>query len=144
MIAQDLALVEMQGLVRTCRESREAFRTAAQVVKSPRLAAELMSFGDQRHDFAMAMQVMLMTLGLEPLDAAGEPSRVRRLPVASEADVDVLATCERLEAQAAADYAAAQKDSWPSSVQEMINTHLRSFRLAEKRLKLMRVQEATV
>jgi uncharacterized protein (TIGR02284 family) len=119
----------LNGLIETCRDGEEGFRTAAEGVKSAELRELFQGYSHQRAGFASELQDEVRRLGGDPERSGSIVASLHRgwmgLRAALEGDDDraIVSECERGETQALETYRTALGTDMPANVRAMIERH---------------------
>ncbi len=134
-------IANLNGLIETCRDGQEGFRTAAAGVKSAELRELFERYSHQRASFADELQDEVRRIGGEPEQTGSLVGSLHRgwmgLRAAVEGDDDrgVVSECERGEEAALADYRAALGADLPAAVRSIVE---RQFAEVKKAHDLIR------
>ena len=126
-MASDAEVIStLNGLIETCRDGQEGFRTAAEGVKSAELRELFQTYAHQRAGFAGELQDEVRRLGGDPAQTGSLVATLHRgwmgLRAALEGDDDraVVSECERGEDVALGAYRSALGRDLPASVRAMV------------------------
>ena len=126
MPSDEAVISTLNGLIETCRDGAEGFRTAAEGVKSAELRELFHAYARQRAGFAGELQDEVRRLGGEPEQTGSLVATLHRgwmgLRAALEGDDDraVVGECERGEAVALETYRSALNIDLPANVRAMV------------------------
>src|SRR5215213_2924601 len=113
MASNAQVIATLNGLIQTCRDGEEGFRTAAEGVGSPELKELFGGYARQRAGFAGELQDEVRRLGGEPVEGGSVTGSVHRgwmglkAALTGEDERAILGECERGEDSALAAYRAA-------------------------------------
>jgi uncharacterized protein (TIGR02284 family) len=140
-MASDAEVIStLNGLIETCRDGQEGFRTAAEGVKSAELRGLFHGYAQQRADFVGALQAEVRRLGGDPEQTGSLAASLHRgwmgLRAALEGDDDraVVAECERGEGVALEAYRAALNTDMPAGARAMVERQFAEIKEARHRI----------
>ena|SRR5687768_13199752 len=126
MASNEQVISTLNGLIETCRDGQEGFRTAAEAVRRAELKEFFHDCSRQRASFAGELQDEVRRLGGEPADSGSVAGSLHRgwmglRAAATGGDDDsILEECARGEDSALAAYRAALDVDLPASVRAMV------------------------
>ncbi len=126
MPSDEEVISTLNGLIETCRDGQEGFRTAAEGVRGAELRELFQAFARQRASFAGELQDEVRRLGGDPERSGSIVASLHRgwmgLRAALEGDDDraVVSECERGEDVALANYRSALDTDMPAGVRAMV------------------------
>ena len=141
-MASDAEVIStLNGLIETCRDGQEGFRTAAEGVRSAELRELFHGYARQRAGFAGELQDEVRRLGGDPEDAGSVTASLHRgwmdikSAVTGGDEASILAECERGEEVALSNYRAAFNVDTPASVRQIIERQFGEIKEAHNRIR---------
>ena len=135
----------LNGLIETCKDGQEGFRTAAENVDDAGIKQLFNEYALQRSKFAGELQAAAQTLGEhDPEDTSSVAGALHRgwinlkAAVAGNDRYAILAECERGEDSAVAEYKKALELVVPGNIQEIIQRQYVDVQAAHDRVKALR------
>ncbi|HWW76971.1 MAG TPA: PA2169 family four-helix-bundle protein [Pyrinomonadaceae bacterium] len=131
----------LNGLIETCRDGQEGFRTAAEGVQSSELKELFHSYSRQRASFVGELQDEVRRMGGEAEDSGSTTAALHRGWMGLKAalsggdDRAVLAECERGEDAALSNYRAALGTDMPASARSMVERQFAEVKEAHERVR---------
>ncbi len=141
----------LNGLIETLKDGEEGFRTSADKLKDPAIAAEFRSFASQRASLASELQSEVSRIGGQPETSGSTSGALHRgwidikAALTGNDDHAILAEAERGEDAAVKNYRDALSKDIPSDIRsvidrqyrEVLNTHnaVRTWRDAAQAVK---------
>ena len=141
MASNAQVIATLNGLIQTCRDGEEGFRTAAEGVKSPELKELFHGYARQRAGFASELHDEVRRLGGEPAEGGSVTGSVHRgwmglkAALTGEDEHAILGECERGEDSALAAYRAALGVDLPASVRSMVERQFAEVKEAHQRIR---------
>ena len=141
MASNAQVIATLNGLIQTCRDGEEGFRTAAEGVRSPELKELFSGYARQRAGFASELQDEVRRLGGEPAEGGSVTGSVHRgwmglkAALTGEDEHAILGECERGEDSALAAYRAALGVDLPASVRSMVERQFAEVKEAHQRIR---------
>jgi uncharacterized protein (TIGR02284 family) len=140
----DIASV-LNSLIETCKDGQEGFRSAAEHVKNPDMAALFRSYSAQRQQFVAELQSHVRGLG-EGMEKSGSVAGALhrgwinlKAAITAKDEHAILAECERGEDSAVAEYREALGHSeMPAELHGMIARQAASVQEAHDRVRDLR------
>ena len=126
MPSDEEVISTLNGLIETCRDGQEGFRTAAEGVRSAELRELFRGYSRERASFVGELQDEVRRLGGDPERTGSLVATLHRgwmgLRAALEGDDDavILGECERGEDVALETYRSALDTDMPANVRSMI------------------------
>jgi uncharacterized protein (TIGR02284 family) len=142
MTANDDVAV-LNGLIQTCRDGEQGFRTAAEAIEDAALRRLFESYAEQRAEFARELQGQVARLGGEPAksgDVAGALHRgwmKIREAVAANDEAAIIAECERGEDAAVRAYRAAVDREIPGEAGAVIERQYLQVKDAHDHVRML-------
>lgn len=140
----DDVISTLNGLIETCRDGQEGFKTAAEGIERSDLKTVFYEFSQQRAEFTGVLQELVRSLGGDPENSGSFSAAVHRgwidikSIVTGKDEAAILNECERGEDFAKKAYADALKTSLPADVMGVIAQQSQSVQAAHNRIKEMR------
>ena len=134
----------LNGLIETCKDGQDGFKTAAEGVERSDLKSLFYEFGQQRSQFAGELQSLVQDLGGDPENTGTIGASLHRgwinikSVVTGKDDTAILNECERGEDSAKKSYKTALDATLPANVREVVNTQYTSVQAAHDRVKALR------
>jgi uncharacterized protein (TIGR02284 family) len=131
----------LNGLIETCRDGQEGFRTAAEGVTSSELKELFHSYSRQRASFVGELQDEVRRMGGEAEDSGSTSAALHRGWMGLRAvlsggdDTAVLAECERGEEAALSNYRAALGTDMPASARSTVERQFAEVKEAHERVR---------
>ena len=131
----------LNGLIETCRDGQEGFRTAAEGVKRSELKELFRAYSGQRASFVGELQDEVRHMGGEPEDSGSATAALHRgwmglrAALSGGDDSAVLAECERGEDAALSNYRAALGTDMPASARSVVERQFAEVREAHQRVR---------
>ena len=126
MASTEQVVSTLNGLIETCRDGQEGFKTAAEGVNNAELKELFYSYSQQRAGFVGELQDEVRRLGGDPEQTGSVTASIHRgwmgikAAVTGGEDSSVLAECVRGEDAAMSSYRAAFNIDLPASVRQMV------------------------
>jgi uncharacterized protein (TIGR02284 family) len=132
----------LNGLIETCRDGQEGFRSAAENVRRPDIKPIFSDLSMQRQYFAGELQRLALNLG-EKVEKRGSVSAPLhrawvdlKTVLTSGNDQAILENCEREEDNAMADYCQAlEQDDLPITVRQVLQQQALGVKAAHDRVR---------
>jgi uncharacterized protein (TIGR02284 family) len=140
MASNEEVVSTLNGLVETCRDGQEGFRSAAEGVADEELRGLFLEYSRQRASFAGELQAEVRRLGGEPETGGSVAAALHRGWIDIKAAVtgaderSVLSECERGEAAALASYRAALGTDMPAGVRAAVERQFAEVNDAQDRI----------
>jgi uncharacterized protein (TIGR02284 family) len=121
----------LNGLIETLKDGEEGFRTSAEKIKDPALAAEFRTFASQRASFASELQSEVSRIGGTPETSGSTSGALHRgwidlkSAVTGNSDLSILEEAERGEDAAVKNYRDALSKDIPSDIRTLIDRQYR-------------------
>jgi uncharacterized protein (TIGR02284 family) len=139
----------LNGLVETCKDGENGFRSAAEGVEDPTLKRLFESYSQQRGEFAVELQAEVRRAGKDPSDTGHVAGALHRgwmnikAAVTGRDEGAIIAECERGEDVAVRSYSEALEKTLPTDVRALIerqflqvkeaHDHIRSLERAHEK-----------
>ena len=143
-MSNDDAISTLNGLIETCKDGQEGFKTAAEGVQRSDLKSLFHEFSQQRAKFAGELQSLVRTLGGDPENSGSVAGTLHRgwidikSAVTGRDDEAILNECERGEDSAKDAYKSALKEGLPANVRSTVETQYQSILAAHDRVRSLR------
>ena len=134
----------LNNLIETCIDGQKGFATAADALENPQLKAELLSFSQQRREFADDLQGVLASSGESPATTGSIAGTVHRGwinlrdAVTTRETYAILSECERGEDHAVSAYQTAGEAGLPRAADQIIKQQFASIQAAHDRVRSLR------
>jgi uncharacterized protein (TIGR02284 family) len=132
----DKAVSVLNGLIETCKDGQQGFKTAAEALKSADVKARFLEYSRQREQMARELQDEVRKLGGDPEKSGSMAASLHRgwldikSAITGKDDHAIAAEAERGEDSAKAAYEAALKETLPASAQTMVQQQAAQVRQA--------------
>jgi uncharacterized protein (TIGR02284 family) len=139
----------LNGLIETCKDGEQGFRSAAEGVTDPNLQRLFESYSQQRAEFANELQTEVKRLAEDPVDSGHVVGALHRgwlnikAAVTGKDEGAIISECERGEDVAVRNYREALDQSLPNNIQMIVerqfvqikqaHDHVRSLEQAHSR-----------
>jgi uncharacterized protein (TIGR02284 family) len=143
-ISNDDVISTLNGLIATCKDGQDGFKTAAEGVERSDLKSLFYEFSQQRAQFAGELQSLVQSLGGDPEHSGSVAASLHRgwmnikSAVTGKDDGAILNECERGEDSAKDAYKDALEESLPANVTETVQTQYAAVQAAHDRIKALR------
>lgn len=143
-LSNDEVISTLNGLIETCKDGQEGFKTAAEGVERSDLKSLFYEFAQQRSQFAGELQALVQTLGGDPENSGSFSGSIHRgwmnikSAVTGKDENAILNECERGEDSAKAAYKDALENMLPAHVLETVQAQYTSVQAAHDRIKALR------
>lgn len=143
-LSNDEVISILNGLIETCKDGQEGFKTAAEGIERSDLKTLFFEFSQQRSQFAGELQALVQTLGGDPEDSGSFTGSIHRgwmnikSAVTGQDENAILNECERGEDSAKAAYKSALENVLPAHVLETVQAQYVSVQAAHDRIKMLR------
>lgn len=141
MASTEQAVSTLNGLIETCRDGQEGFKTAAEGVNNGELKELFYSYSQQRASFASELQDEVRRLGGEPDTTGSVTASLHRgwmdlkAAVTGGDEAAVLAECERGEDAAMSSYRAAFNVDLPASCRQIVERQFVEIKEAHNHIR---------
>jgi uncharacterized protein (TIGR02284 family) len=140
----------LNGLIETCKDGEEGFRTCAEHTKDTELRRTFDKYSLQRSHFVGELQTEVMGLGGEPENSGTTSGALHRgwidlkAKIVSSDDHAMLEECERGEDSAVHNYRDALTKDLPENIRQLIENQYRQIQLAHNEIRALRDGQKTV
>lgn len=140
-IENDDVISTLNGLVETCKDGQNGFRTAAEGVKNRELTTLFNTYSQQRARFAADLQNEVRKLGGDPENTGSTAAAMHRgwinikSAVTGEDEGAVIAECERGEDSAVKSYEDALNQDLPADVAATVRDQFTQVKEAHDRIR---------
>jgi uncharacterized protein (TIGR02284 family) len=141
MASTGQAVSTLNGLIETCRDGEEGFKTAAEGVRNGELKELFNSYSRQRANFAGELQDEVRRLGGEPEESGSVTASLHRgwmdirAAVTGGEESSILAECERGEDAAMSSYRSAFNVDLPANVRQIVERQFAEIKEAHNRIR---------
>lgn len=143
-LSNDDVISTLNGLIQTCKDGQEGFKTAAEGIERSDLKSLFYEFAQQRSQFAGELQALVQTLGGDPEDSGSVSGSIHRgwmnikSAVTGKDEASILNECERGEDSAKEAYRSALDNVLPAHILEAVQSQYGSVQAAHDRIKVLR------
>lgn len=143
-LSNDDVISTLNGLIETCKDGMEGFKTAAEGVVRSDLKTLFYEFSQQRARFLGELQSLVQGLGGDPEASGSFAGAVHRgwmdlkSALTGKDEAGILNECERGEDSAKKAYKEALETALPSNIAEVLQTQYSSVQAAHDRVKALR------
>ena len=142
--SNDEVISTLNGLIETCKDGQDGFKTAAEGIERSELKTVFYEFSQQRSEFAGVLQELARTLGGDPESTGTLSAAVHRgwmnikSLVTGKDEEAILNECERGEDHAKDAYAEALKTTLPANITGVLEQQSQTVLAAHNRIKELR------
>lgn len=142
-MANDKTISTLNGLIETCRDGEQGFRTAAEGLKNPQTKSLFIEYSRQREEMARELQDEVSRLGGNPEKAGSMSGSMHRgwmnikAAITGKNDSTIIAEAERGEDVAKEMYENALKASLPPLTQALVQRQSVMVREAHDRVRAL-------
>ena len=143
----DNVIAKLNGLIETCRDGQEGFKTAAEGIENSDLKSVFYEYSQQRAEFLGVLQGLVRDLGGDPETTGTFSAAVHRgwidikSLVTGKDEGAILDECERGEDYAKEAYADALKANLPANIADVIGQQSQAILAAHDKIKSLRNAE---
>ncbi|HMQ05010.1 MAG TPA: PA2169 family four-helix-bundle protein [Pyrinomonadaceae bacterium] len=143
-LSNDEVISTLNGLIETCKDGQEGFKTAAEGVESSEMKALFYEFAQERAQYCGELQSLVQSLGGDPEDSGSIAGSLHRgwmnikSAVSGQDEAAILNECERGEDSAKNAYEEALENVLPAHVLDTVQSQYSSIRSAHDRIKALR------
>lgn len=143
-IDKDDVISTLNGLIETCKDGQDGFKTAAEGVSDPTTKSLFYEYSQQRSQFAGELQTEVRNLGGDPEKSGSVAAALHRgwidikSAVTGKDEHAILAECERGEDSAVSTYKDALEETLPTNVVTLIQQQLQAIQAAHNRVRDLR------
>ncbi|MGD9562464.1 MAG: PA2169 family four-helix-bundle protein [Pyrinomonadaceae bacterium] len=143
-ISNDSVISTLNGLIETCKDGQEGFKTAAEGVERSDLKSLFYEFAQQRSAFAGDLQSLVHALGGSPEKTGSIAGTLHRgwvdlkSAVMGKDEASVLSECERGEDSAKSAYQSALQEALPANVLSTVQNQYTAILSAHDRIRALR------
>lgn len=143
-ISNDDVISTLNGLIETCKDGQEGFKTAAEGIERSDLKSLFYEFAQQRAQFAGELQSLVQSLGGDPENTGSMAGAIHRgwidikSAVMGKDEASILNECERGEDSAKNAYKSALEENLPANVLDTVQTQYTAVQSAHDRIKALR------
>jgi uncharacterized protein (TIGR02284 family) len=139
----------LNGLIETCKDGEEGYRSCAEHTKSSELRKLFNKFSLQRSRFAGELQTEVLSLGAEPEKSGTTGGAMHRGWIDLKANIgmaddhSMLEECERGEDVAVKNYREALSKDLPQNLRQVIENQYREIQAAHLEIRALRDGKTT-
>lgn len=143
-ISNDDVISTLNGLIETCKDGQEGFKTAAEGIERSDLKSLFYEFAQQRAQFAGELQSLVRDMGGDPENSASLAGTIHRgwinikSAVTGKDEASILNECERGEDSAKNAYKSALEQTLPANVAGTVQTQYTAVQSAHDRIRALR------
>lgn len=143
-IQNDEVISVLNGLIETCKDGQEGFKTAAEGIKDNSIKSLFLEYSQQRAQFAGELQGLVRSLGGDPEKTGSVAAALHRgwmdikAAVTGNDETAVLSECERGEDSAVKMYEEALQKTLPANIAGVIQRQHQAVREAHDRVRNLR------
>jgi len=141
MASNDEVISTLNGLIETCRDGQNGFKTAAEGVKNSELKQLFYGYSQQRAQYVGELQDEVRRLGGDPENSGSLSASLHRgwmdikSAVTGGDDASIISECERGEDSAVKTYSAALGKDMPAGVRPVVERQFASIKQAHDRIR---------
>ena len=142
-MGNDEVITILNGLIETCRDGQEGYRTAAEHITNSEFRRLFNIFSQQRAQFVTELQAEVHRLGGEPKDSGSVSGWLHRGWVDLKAaigvgdEASIIAECQRGEEATVNNYQEALKADLPLDVQYVVKRQYMDIKDAYDRIRIL-------
>lgn len=142
-MTSDKTISTLNGLIETCEDGEQGFRTAAEGLKNPQTKSLFLEYSRQREQMARELREEVRRLGGDPEKAGSMSGSIHRgwmnikSAITGKDDSSIIAEAERGEDVAKEMYEKALKESLPPTIQALVQRQSAMVREAHDRVRAM-------
>jgi uncharacterized protein (TIGR02284 family) len=146
--SNDAVISTLNGLIETCKDGQNGFRTAAENIERSELKTVFYELSQQRSEFAGVLQELVRSLGGDPEKTGSLSAAVHRgwmdvkTAVTGKDEESILNECERGEDYAKDAYADALKTALPATVADIVGQQSQAVLAAHNKIRSLRNAES--
>ncbi len=131
----------LNGLIETCKDGEQGFRSAAEGVKDPNLQRLFQSYSEQRAQFASELQTEVKRLAEDPVDSGHVTGALHRgwlnikAAVSGNDEGAIISECERGEDVAVRNYREALEKGLPGNIQIIVERQFLEVKQAHDQVR---------
>ena len=143
-IDNDKVISTLNGLIETCKDGQQGFKTAAEGIKDSSVKSLFHEYSQQRAQFAGELQSEVRNLGGDPENTGSVAAALHRgwidikSAVTGKDEHAILSECERGEDSAVSTYQDALKEGLPGNLTSTIQRQLMAIQEAHDRVRTLR------
>lgn len=143
-MTNDDVISTLNGLIETCKDGQDGFKTAAEGVERSDLKSTFYELGQQRSKFAGELQNLVRELGGDPEDTGSISASLHRgwinikSAVTGQDDGSILNEAERGEDAAKKAYKDALAQNLPKNVTDVVQTQATAVNAAHDKVRDLR------
>ncbi len=142
--SNDDVISTLNGLIETCKDGQDGFKTASEGIERSDLKTVFYEFSQQRSEFVGILQGLVRSLGGDPESTGSLSAAVHRgwidikSLVTGKDEEAILNECERGEDYAKEAYADALKTALPANIADVVGQQSHAVLAAHNRIKSLR------
>ncbi len=143
-MTNDNVISTLNGLIETCKDGQDGFKTAAEGVERSDLKSTFYELGQQRSKFSGELQTLVRELGGDPEDSGSVSASLHRgwinikSAVTGQDDSAVLNEAERGEDAAKKAYKDALAENLPTNVKTVVQKQAEAVNAAHDKVRDLR------
>ena len=143
MASNDEVISTLNGLIETCRDGQNGFKTAAEGVQDSELKSLFYAYSQQRAQFVGQLQDEVRRLGGDPENTGSVAASLHRgwidikSAVTGGDDASIITECERGEDSAVKTYSDALGKDLPAGVRPVVEQQFAAVREAHDRIRAL-------
>lgn len=143
-MANEDVISTLNGLIETCKDGQDGFKTAAEGVERSDLKSTFYELAQQRSQFAGELQALVRELGGDPESTGTTTAALHRgwinlkSAITGKDDASILDECERGEDSAKKNYEDAAKMTLPSNVSGVVQQQSAKVKEGHDRIRDLR------
>lgn len=143
-MANEDVISTLNGLIETCKDGQDGFKTAAESVERSDLKSTFYELAQQRSQFAGELQTLVRELGGDPESTGTTTAALHRgwinlkSAVTGKNDASILDECERGEDSAKKNYETATQAQLPSNVSSVVQQQAAKVKEGHDRIRDLR------
>lgn len=147
-IENDDVISLLNGLIQTCEDGSEGFKTAAENISDGNLKTLFFELNQQRAQFSAELQALVRSLGGDPEHSGSFSGALHRgwmdlkTAITGNDEQAILNECERGEDSAKSNYKDALGNNLPGHIQDVVQEQYTAVRAAHDRIKALRDSES--
>ncbi len=147
-VSNESVISTLNGLIETCKDGQDGFKTAAEGIERSELKTVFYEFSQQRSEFTGVLQGLVKSLGGDPESSGTIAAAVHRgwidikSLVTGKDEEAILNECERGEDYAKDAYTDALKGNLPANIADVLRQQSQAILAAHNKIKGLRNAEA--
>jgi uncharacterized protein (TIGR02284 family) len=142
-MGNDEVITILNGLIETCKDGQEGYRTAAEHITNSEFRRLFNIFSQQRAQFVTELQAEVHRLGGEPKDSGSVSGSLHRgwidlkAAIGAGDETSIIAECQRGEEATVNNYQEALKADLPLDVQYVVKRQYMDIKDAYDRIRIL-------